>query len=116
MKSAPLRFASAALWPLTIWTSLGHFGEHPADDYVERTSPIVAAAIGFWLCLGAYVLLSLGLQQSRGAAVSGEEFEYVLRFFDRRWETLASVLLYFLPVIYVIGFWMFTAREERYPR
>ena len=49
MRNESVRFAHAALWPLTIWTSLSHLDEHAADDYVERTSPIVGTAIAFWI-------------------------------------------------------------------
>lgn len=33
MAAAPVRFINAAAWPLTIWTSLTHLDDHPADDY-----------------------------------------------------------------------------------
>jgi hypothetical protein len=48
MAAATLRFLSAAAWPLTIWISVTHFEEQTADDFVERTSPIVATAVAIW--------------------------------------------------------------------
>ena len=58
MASTPMRFLNVAAWPLSIWTSLTHFGNHPADDYVERTFPIVATAIAFWICVAAMIYLN----------------------------------------------------------
>lgn len=94
MQIAPIRFANAVLWPVAIWFSLNHLDEHPADDYVERTSPIAAFAIGFWVIVAALA----GLWFVNGSR----------RMFE--------VLMFFLPVVYVIGFWMFTARDEKFPR
>ncbi|MES1201058.1 MAG: hypothetical protein ABUS57_06370 [Pseudomonadota bacterium] len=115
MANAPFRFVNAVLWPVTIWTSLTHLEEHPADDYVERTTPIVACAVGFWVALIGYIALAVFLG-GRPATITAEDTQIALRVFDQRWAPLATVLLYFLPVVYVIGFWLFTARDERFPR
>lgn len=93
MPRAPMRFAAAALWPVSIWFSLNHLDEHAADDYVERSSPIIAAAIGFWIV----VAIIAGLWFGNG----------LKRIFD--------VMLFFLPLLYAVGFWLYTARAERYP-
>lgn len=111
MAAAPFRFLGAALWPLTIWSSLSHFEEHAADDFVERTFPIVATAIGFWLCAGAIVALTM-MSGGGGSILAGEGGEAIQ--FVRRGSGFVGVLWFFLPVIYIIGFWLYTARAERY--
>ena len=112
MQATPLRLLNAVCWPLTIWTSLTHLEEHPADDYVERTSPIVATAVAFWICVMAVFAMNawahgapliLGLDGESGAS-------------RVRQSDLIGVLWFFLPVIYLIGFWLFTSRDEAYPR
>ena len=115
MSNAPLRFIYALLWPLTIWTSLTHLEEHPADDYVGRTTPIVACAVGFWIAVVGYVALMIALG-GHAEVVTAEDSQTVLRVFDQRWAPLATVLLYFLAAVYALGFWLFTARDERFPR
>lgn len=112
MRNAPVRFLNAAAWPLTIWSSLGHLEEHPADDYVERTSPIVATAIAFWVCVAAMVAVAM---MSGGFSVGdGSGSVATLTY---RWVGVANgVLWFFLPVLYLIGLWLFTARDEAYPR
>jgi len=112
MQAAPLRFLGAAFWPVTIWTSVARFRDHPADDYVERTFPIVATAIAFWLCVAA--LLWFNFNAGAGV-ISSDEGDVAVRL-SRRSSTQALDLLWlFMPVIYIVGFWLFTAREERFP-
>lgn len=110
--AAPMRFLSAAFWPLSVWTSLGQFNQHDADDYVERTFPIIATAIGFWICAALLVFFTTGsgtfsVFDDQGAV------ETVRRAAP---TTIIQVLWVILPALYVIGFWLFTAREERYRR
>lgn len=114
MRAAPVRFLSAALWPLTIWASLSHFEEHPADDYVERTSPIVATAVAFWVCFVALIFFAT----PQVLAVSGlfEDGEQVTGFVRRSPGMIADVLWFFTPVLYVLGLWLYTVREESFPR
>ena len=114
MAAAPFRFLNAAAWPLTIWTSLSNFGDHPADDYVERTSPIVATAIAFWVCFIALLLLANPAVTTVGGLL--DDGEEVLTFVRRTPGEVVGVLWFFTPVIYVIGFWLFTARDEAFPR
>ncbi|MEZ5996946.1 MAG: hypothetical protein R3C25_14465 [Hyphomonadaceae bacterium] len=114
MAAAPIRFLAAAAWPLTIWTSLTHFEEHPADDYVERTSPIVATAIAFWVCLIALVVLATPAISSIGGGFEGAED--VITLVRRTPGEIVGVLWWFTPAIYAIGFWLFTARDEAFPR
>lgn len=113
--AAPVRFFSAALWPLTIWSSLTHFEEHPADDYVERTSPIVATAIGFWLCvaaLGAAIFFAMGR-----VVVFGEGADAVVRRLTPAWaEPAQTALLIITTALYVAGLWLFAARAAAYRR
>lgn len=113
---APIRFLTAALWPLTVWPSLANLNRHPADDYVERTSPILAAAISFWGCLIAYMLLGHQMHFGRAAIVDAGEAEYTVRIVNYAFKTIVQVLQFFTPVLYVIGLWLFTSRAERYPR
>lgn len=110
MQATPLRLMNAVLWPLTIWTSLTHLEEHPADDYVERTSPIVATAVAFWICAAAVVAVQLWTSGVVVVAETGETFRRV------RDSDLSGVVWFFLPVIYLVGFWLFTSRDEAYPR
>ncbi len=114
MAAAPLRFLNAAAWPLTIWPSLSHFESHPADDYVERTSPIVATAVAFWIGIAVVVAVAyLG----GGLNVLGDDDGGAIYTVAPRWvEGVVGMLWFFLPLIYVIGFWLYTARDEAYPR
>ena len=110
MRNAPARFLNAAAWPLTIWSSLTRFQDHPADDYVERTSPIVATAIAFWVCAVALVMVAY---LSGGFNVLSEDGAVSMA---PRWaDAVSGVLWFFLPVIYVVGLWLYTSREEAFP-
>lgn len=112
MRAAPIRFLGAALWPLTIWASLTHLEEHPADDYVERTSPIVATAIGFWIGLIGLVGMIFYGKRVVEIVSDGE----VTRLWTRGPQVAIDVLWFIVPVLYVIGFWLYSMRDERYPR
>jgi hypothetical protein len=111
MQATPLRLVNAMLWPLTIWGSLGHLDDHPADDYVERTSPIVATAVAFWLAVAVAVAIQLW---SAGVIVLGEDGVDMIR--RARSSSMTGVIWFFLPVIYLVGFWLFTTRDEAFPR
>lgn len=93
MQTIASRWAAIALWPLTIWLSIRNFAAHAADDYVERTSPILAIAAGFWLVV-AFVAWT---------------------WFANGPRRVFEVLLFFLPVIYVVGAWMTMDREDNFP-
>jgi hypothetical protein len=110
MAATPFRLFHAVFWPLTIWTSLSHLDDHPADDYVERTSPIVATAVAFWICAVAAVAIQIW---SAGVLVIGDEGGEMVR--RVRNSNMTGVLWFFLPVIYVVGFWLHTLREETFP-
>lgn len=114
MEAAPLRFMNAAAWPLTIWTSLTHLDEHPADDYVERTTPIVATAVAFWIGAIALLILANPVVTAIGGSVDGAEA--VVQMVRRVPGSIVGVLWYFVPILYIIGFWLFTARQEVFPR
>lgn len=114
MAAAPVRFLNAAAWPLTIWTSLSQLDDHPADDYVERTSPIVATAIAFWLCFVALMVFANPVVTAIGGSVDGGEV--VQQFVRRVPGSIVGVLWLMTPVLYIAGFWMFTARDEAFPR
>jgi hypothetical protein len=113
MQAAPVRFANAALWPLTIWTSLTHLEDHPADDYVERTSPIVATAVGFWVCAIAWIIFANPAAVTIGGSAGGEGVSELVR---RVPTGVIEVLMFFTPVLYLIGLWLFTSRDEAFPR
>lgn len=109
-----MRFFNAALWPATMWPSLTHLEEHPADNYVERTSPMVASAIAFWICFIALLALSTLVAVTMGGVLEdgGEAFAVVRRSAG----SIVGVLQHFTPMIFVFGFWLFTARDEAYRR
>jgi hypothetical protein len=113
MAAAPLRFISAAAWPLTIWTSLSQFDKHSADDFVERTSPIVATAIAFWICLIALVVLANPAVTAIGGSVEGGE--NLVTFIRRTPGAIVGVLWFITPALYVIGLWLFASRDEAFP-
>lgn len=115
MQAAPLRLINALFWPLAVWGSLGQFGKHDADDYVERTFPIVATAIAFWVCVA---LLVFTMVQGGGVVFGdGDGGESMAARLTPGWvDSVSGVLWFFLPALYLIGFWLFTAREERFPR
>lgn len=114
MAAAPVRFINAAAWPLTIWASLSHLEEHPADDYVERTSPIVATAVAFWLCFIALIVLANpAVMAVGGLADDGSE---LVTFVRRTPGAIVDVLWIVTPMLYAVGFWMFTSRDEAFPR
>jgi hypothetical protein len=114
MAAAPIRFLGAALWPVTVWSSLGRLEEHPADDYVERTSPIIATAVAFWICALALIFVAY---VSGGLNVLADGVDGDTVTMAPRWASAASgVLWFFLPVIYIIGLWLFTSRDEAFPR
>jgi len=113
MRAAPIRLANALLWPLTIWGSLTHLDEHPTDDYVERTSPIVATAIAFWVGLAALAVLANPAVAQIAIMIDGEELISQVR---RTPGVIVDVLWFFVPTIYLIGFWLFTSRDAAFPR
>lgn len=114
MRAAPVRFLNAALWPLTIWGSLTHLEDHPADDYVERTSPIVATAVAFWLCLIALIVFATPAVATIGGGIADGEF--LATQVRRVPGAIVGVLWLFTPVLYIIGFWLFASRDEAFPR
>ncbi|GIK50017.1 MAG: hypothetical protein KJZ75_01735 [Hyphomonadaceae bacterium] len=111
MRAAPVRFLNAAAWPLTIWSSLTHLEKHADDDYVERTSPIVATAIAFWICAAVLVAVVM-----LGGGFNVLSDDGVVSLAPRWARTVSGVLWFFLPVLYVVGLWLYTARDEAYRR
>jgi hypothetical protein len=114
MAAAPLRFLNAAAWPLTIWTSLSQLEKHAADDYVERTSPIVATAVAFWVCFVALIVLANPAVTAIGGLL--DDGSEVVTFVRRTPGAIVEVLWFITPALYVIGFWLFASREEAFPR
>ncbi len=114
MRAAPLRFIGVAFWPLTIWLSLSRLGDHAADDYVERTSPIVATAIAFWIGAIALTVLATPVVTAVGGAV--DDVEVLVAHVRRVPGAVVGVLWFFVPLIYIAGFWLYTARDEVFRR
>lgn len=114
MQAAPMRFLTAALWPLSVWASFTHLKEHPADDYVERTFPLVATAVGFWICAAAYAVLWWMNRDGAVATVATDSGAQVVHLFNAHRQDAEGVLALFLPFIYIAGLWMFTARAEKF--
>lgn len=111
MQATPSPLFSALLWPLTVWASLAHLNDHAADDYVVRTSPIVATAVAFAVAVAAAIMVQLW--SSGGVLIEGLDGDVVRR---TRSSDMPGVLWFFVPVIYLIGLWLYTLREEAYPR
>src|ERR1700691_3849868 len=80
-KTMPRHLWRFALWPVSVWMSFRQFAQHNADEYVELTSPIMAAAVAFWICVAwiAEVIVSTGS------------------------STDLQVMLFFTPLAYVVG-------------
>jgi hypothetical protein len=113
MQANPMRLLSAAFWPLTIWPSISNFEKHPADNYAERTFPLIATAIGFWICVA---LLTTTLMQGGLAAFSGFDGATVSARISPGWaDGVSGVLWFFLPALYIIGLWLFVKRDEAFP-
>jgi hypothetical protein len=111
---SPMRLLNSALWPLTIWPSVFNLEKHPADNYAERTFPLIATALGFWVCVA---LLAVTLMQG-GPAVTfgGDTGEGLVAHISPGWaDGVSGVLWFFLPALYVIGLWLFVARDEAFP-
>ena len=109
------RFIQAVFWPVSVWPSFGHMPAHAADDYVERTTPIMGTAVGFWICAGGILALWLAAQTGILTRIEVDGVLHTGRAFSHGTDTALGVLLVFLPLLYLIGFWMFASREEDYP-
>lgn len=113
MSASPMRVLNIALWPLTVWPSLFNFEKHPADNYVERTFPLIATAIGFWVCVA---LLTMTLTQGGFTAFAGDAGDSIAARVTPGWaDGVSGVLWFFLPALYIIGLWLYAAREEAFP-
>ena len=115
MRTSLISFLYAAFWPITVWPSLARLKKHASDDFIGRSSPIIAFAIAFWACVAGLVLLYLSLQ-SRMLTVTAEGIDVHLLFTHQGWQSAYHVALLFTPLIYAIGFWLFTMREAIFPR
>jgi hypothetical protein len=114
MQATPIRLMSAALWPLTVWPSILNLEKHPADNYAERTFPLIATAIGFWVCAGllGYAMVQTGSVLNISA---GDGPDISARMMPRWVADVSGVLWFFLPAIYIIGLWLFVARDDAFP-
>jgi hypothetical protein len=109
----PTGLFAAVFWPITVWTSVSNFEKHSADDYVERTSPIAGTAIAFWLCVAALIVVTFVI--GGGFNIGGDDGQAALRI-TRATPEVTGVLWFFLPIIYIAGFWMMQSRTEEYPK
>ena len=105
-------FLQTVLWPIAVWPSFLHIAKHPNDDFVERTTPIIGTAIGFWACVAGVVLAQLATA-SRAIRVDGVVSNSLPGWSGA--DTIFGVLVFFLPLLYIAGFWMFGEREQKYP-
>lgn len=111
---SPMRLLNTALWPLTIWPSMFNLEKHPADNYAERTFPLIATALGFWICLALLVITLM--QGGQVVSFGGEVSDNVVAHISPGWaEGVSGVLWFFLPALYIIGLWLFVARDEAFP-
>lgn len=83
-----------ALWPVSVWLSFRQFEQHAADDYVELTSPIMAAAVCFWLCAGWIA----GIFVFNGSLGN------------------LQALAWITPVVYLIGLALYVNRERHFAK
>lgn len=109
----PTGLFAAIFWPITVWTSVSNFEKHSADDYVERTSPIAGTAIAFWLCVAALIVVQVVLGGALN--IGADDGNAALRV-TRSMPEVTGVLWFFLPIIYIAGFWMMHSRSEEYPK
>lgn len=97
------KWIQAIFWPISCLPSFQHIPNHSADDYVGRTSPLLGTAFAFWIAAAGAIVLEL--------ISNGVLAQWSWRGVD---GTL-SVVLFFILVLYVAGFWMFANREDDYP-
>jgi hypothetical protein len=96
------KWVQAVFWPISVLPSFQHIPKQ-SGDYVGRTSPLLGTAFAFWIAaIGAIVLWLID---------SGVLAQWSWRGVD----TALSVVLLFVLVLYIIGFWLFASREEDYP-
>lgn len=97
------KWVQAIFWPISCLPSFQHIPQHAADDYVGRTSPLLGTAFAFWIAAIGAIILAL--------IANGVLAQWSWRGVD---GTL-SVVLFFIAILYVAGFWMFANREDEYP-
>ena len=114
MQATPQRLMTTAFWPVSVWPSIFNLEKHPADNYAERTFPLIGTAIGFWVCVGllGYLLLQTG---SLVNIDDGDGMAIQARMIPRWIESVSGVMWFFLPALYVIGLWLYAARDEAFP-
>jgi hypothetical protein len=97
------KWIQSIFWPISVLPSFQHIPKHSTGDYVGRTSPLLGTAFAFWIAaIGAIVL----------ALIDGGVLP---QWSWRGIDTALSVVLLFVAVLYVAGFWMFASREDQYP-
>lgn len=115
MQATPMRLMATALWPLSVWPSIFNMDKHPADDYAERTFPLLATAVAFWVCVG--LLVYVALQTGTLVSIGDEDGLAIQARMTPRWvDGVSGVLWFFLPALYIIGLWLYAARDEAFPR
>lgn len=97
------KWVQSVFWPVSVLPSFQHIPKHSTGDYVGRTSPLLGTAFAFWIAaIGAIVLTLI----ANGV---------LAQWSWRGVETALQVVLLFVIVLYIAGFWMFLNREEEYP-
>jgi hypothetical protein len=80
------------MWPISVWLSFRQFDQHDADDYVELTSPIMAAGVAFWVCVAGSTVLLVS---------------------NGNWSTL-QLLFWFIPLTYALGLALYINRQHHF--
>jgi hypothetical protein len=96
------KWIQSIFWPISCLPSFQHIPKH-SENYVGRTSPLLGTAFAFWIAAIGAVVLAL--------IANGVLANLAWRGID----TALSVVLLFVLVLYVAGFWLFVNREEDYP-
>ena len=113
MSTTPSKLVQSVFWPISVWPSFTHVEEHPADDYVEQTTPILGTAVGFWACMiGLIAIWVLNLPILTNLEIEGVQ---MIARMTHSAGAVEQVLVLFLLVLYATGFWMFYNREGKYP-
>lgn len=105
---APQRFATklfqSIFWFISCLPSFQHIPKHTADDYVGRTSPLLATTAAFWIAAIALIVV-WGIANGM----------FMTNMAWRGIENAVDVGALFVLVLYIAGFYQFFNRETDYP-
>jgi hypothetical protein len=97
------KWIQSIFWPISVLPSFQHIPNHPTGDYVGRTSPLLGTAFAFWIVAIATIVVAL----IANGTLPGWYWSGV--------GVAQTVTVFFLAILYVVGFWLFFSREEIYP-